>query len=78
MLQHHVLEVVDPGQVESCIRRAEHLMVAPQQADLLAIELDSASLQDQFQRLGSAVSLRWPSSRIPASSREPTSFLESV
>ena len=49
VLEHHVLEVVNPRQVELGVGRAQHLVIAPEQVELRGIERDAAPLQDRFQ-----------------------------
>ena len=53
VLQHHVLEVVDPRQVEPDVRRAEELMIAPEPVELRAIQANPAVIQDGFEGVAS-------------------------
>ena len=50
MLQNHVLEIVNPRQIEPVVRGPERLVIAPEQVDLIRGQEDSTALQDRFQR----------------------------
>ena len=51
-LEHHVLEVVNPGEVQLGVELSQQLMVAPERLELSAADANSASMQQKIHSAG--------------------------